>query len=118
MFHAGGSWKRDILVANVEEFQENDTSEEYASRIKPKEVLVPKEGDKFIIPFADGSAKLAGTGSDVRNSSRIRQDVEEGEEHRSDLHEPDSADQQQEQDESEAKQVRRVQCFFSFFLFF
>ena len=40
--HAGGSWKRDILVANVEEFQENDTSEENSSRIKPK------EGDKFI----------------------------------------------------------------------
>ena len=44
--------------------------------------------------------------SETRNSSRIRQDVEEGEEHRSDLQgatdEPDSADQQQEQNESEA----------------
>ena len=35
--HAGrGSWKGDILVANVEELQEND--------IKTKEALVPKEG--------------------------------------------------------------------------
>ena len=42
---------------------------------------MPKEGDKFIFPFADGSAKLAGKGSEVRTSDRIRQDIEEREEH-------------------------------------
>ena len=51
--------------------------------------------------------KLAGKGSETRTSNRIRQDIEEGEEHRSDLQgetdESDSAEQQREQDELEAK---------------
>ena len=60
-----------------------------------------------MFPFMNGSAKLAGQRSEVRTSDRIRQDVEEGEEHCSDLQgetdEPDAAVQQQERDELEAK---------------
>ena len=67
----------DILVADVEELQENDASEVYVKRIKTKEFLVPKEGDR-----------------------RRRRT------HRSDLQgetdEPDSA-KRQEQDDLEAK---------------
>ena len=33
----------------------------------------------------NGSVKLAGKGSEVRPSNRIRQDIEKGEEHRGDL---------------------------------
>ena len=51
-----------------------------------------------------GSVKLA---SEVRPSDRLRQDVEEGEEHRSDpqgeADEPNSAEQQREQDDLEGK---------------
>ena len=64
-------------------------------------------GAIFIFPFATGSATLAGKGSEVRTSDRIRQDIEGREEHLSDLQgesdEPDSAGQQHEQDEVEAK---------------
>ena len=60
-----------------------------------------------IFPCASCSVKLAGKSSEVRPSNRIRQEIHEGEEHRSDLvgetDEPDSAEQQLEQDELEAK---------------
>ena len=46
---------------------------------------VLREGDNFIFPCADVSVKLAGKGPEVRPSNRIRRDIEEGEEHRSDL---------------------------------
>ena len=39
--------------------QENDASKVYSRRMKTK-VLVPKEGNNFIFPFGDGSAKVAG----------------------------------------------------------
>ena len=51
--------------------------------IKTNEVLVPKEGDNFMFPCVSGSAKLSGKGSEIRTSDPIRQDIEEGEEHRS-----------------------------------
>ena len=48
-----------------------------------KEFVVPKEGGNFIFRCANGSVQLAGEGSEVRQSNRIRQDTEEGEELRS-----------------------------------
>ena len=73
---------------------------------RTKEVLVPK-GDNFIFPSDHSSTKLAGKGSEVRPSNRIRQDNEGGEEHRCDLQgetdEPYSAEQQREHHELAAK---------------
>ena len=46
----GGSCKRDILVADAEELQENVAAEVYVKRINVKEVIVVKEGDKCIFP--------------------------------------------------------------------
>ena len=71
---AGGSWKGDLLVADVNEQLEIDPSEVYLRRISTKEVLVPRKRDNFIFR-SDGSAKLAGKGSEVRTSDRIRQDI-------------------------------------------
>ena len=91
----------------MNELQENDASEVYLRRMKAKEVLMPKGGDNFTFPFVNGAVKLAGKGSEVRHANRIRQDIERGEEHRSDLQgetdEPDAAEQQREQNELEAK---------------
>ena len=83
--HAGGSWKGDVLVADVEKLQENDASDVYSRRITPKEFLVPEEGDSFMFPCANGLEKMAGKDAEIRPSNRIRQDIEEGEEHRSDF---------------------------------
>ena len=84
LFMREGSCKGDILVAGVEELQENDSSEVSKESIQ-KEVSCRKKENIFIFPCANGSVKLAGEGSEVRLSDRIRQDTEEGVEHRSDL---------------------------------
>ena len=102
------SWKGYLLVADVEELQENDASEVYFKNIKKtREVLLLKVGYNLILPCADGPVKLAVKGCEVRPSNRIGQDIEEGDPHRSDLQgetdEPDSAEQQRKQYELEAK---------------
>ena len=63
-----GGWKGELLVADVEELQENDASEVYFRKIKTEEVLVPKEGNNFTFSFCNGSAKLAGKGTAGRMS--------------------------------------------------
>ena len=50
------------MVADVEEPKQIklDASEIHARRLNAKEVLLPKQGDEFIFPRADGTVKLAG----------------------------------------------------------
>ena len=88
--NVGGSWKGYILVASVDELQENSEVS-----VKATEVLMPKEEQHFIFPSANGTVSLARKGPEVRTYVQIGQDTEGGEEHRSDLHgetdEPDSA---------------------------
>ena len=55
-----GNWKGDILVADIEESEQMDTSEIHARRLNAKEVLTPMKGEKFIFPIADGTVKLSG----------------------------------------------------------
>ena len=40
---AGGFWKGDIMVANIEELETMDASEIYSKRLNAKEVIFPKE---------------------------------------------------------------------------
>ena len=67
--HAGGTWKGDILVADIEELEQMDASEIYAKRLNTKEVLTPMKSDKFTFPVADGTVKLSGPdrGEEQRN---------------------------------------------------
>ena len=66
-----------------------------------------KEGDKFISPCQYGKVKLAGKGSEVRTSNKIRQELEKVEEHTSDHpgEEDNKSDfaEQHQQDAMEAK---------------
>ena len=50
MHCAGGLWKGDIMVANVEELEEMDASELHARRHNAKEVLTPMKRWKIHIP--------------------------------------------------------------------
>ena len=59
-FHAGGMWKGDIMVADIEELEQMDASELHARRLNAKEVLTPMNGEQFIFPIADGTVKLSG----------------------------------------------------------
>ena len=52
--YAGGIWKGDVLVADLEELETMDASEIYSKRLNAKEVIFPKERGNFIFPIADG----------------------------------------------------------------
>ena len=54
--YAGGTWKGDALVADLEELETMDASEIYSKRLNAKEVIFPKQGE-FIFPIADGRIK-------------------------------------------------------------
>ena len=41
--YAGGIWKGDVLVADLEELETMDASEVYSKRLNAKEVIFPKE---------------------------------------------------------------------------
>ena len=78
--HAGRIWKGDILVADIEELEQMDTSEIYAKRLNAKEVLTPMSGEKFIFRIADGTAKPSGGDQVLRTSTLIRDRPDRGKE--------------------------------------
>ena len=46
--YAGGIWKGDVLIADLEELETMDAPEIYSKRLNAKEVIFPKENGKFI----------------------------------------------------------------------
>ena len=72
--YAGGIWKGDVLVADLEELETMDASEIYSKRLNAKEVIFPKQGE-FTFPIADGRIKPLGGDQDLRTSK------EKGESH-------------------------------------
>ena len=78
--YAGGIWKGDVLVADLEELDTMDASEIYSKRLNAKEVIFPKQGE-FIFPDADGRLKLPGGDQDLRTSTSIRHRPIQGESH-------------------------------------
>ena len=69
--YAGGIWKGDVLVADLEELETMDASEIYSKRLNAKEVIFHKEKGKFISPVADGRIKF--DGGDARRMGSPRQ---------------------------------------------
>ena len=70
--YAGGIWKGDVLVADLEELETMDASEIYCERLNAKEETFPKEKGEFIFPIADGRIKHLGGDQDLRTSTLIR----------------------------------------------
>ena len=56
--YAGGIWKGDVPVADLEELETMDASEIYSKRLDAKEVIIPQEQGEFNFPIADGRIKL------------------------------------------------------------
>ena len=79
--YAGGIWKGDIMVVDIEELEKMDASEIHAKRLHAKEVITPKIGEQFIFLVADGKVKLSGGDQDVRTSTLIRDHPIRGEDH-------------------------------------
>ena len=64
--YAGGIWKGDVLVADLEELEAMDASEIYSKRLNAKVVIFPKQGE-FIFPIADGRIKIPRRRSETEN---------------------------------------------------
>ena len=79
--YAGGIWKDDVLVADLEELETMDASEIYSKRLNAKKVIFPKEKGEFIFPMADGRIKPFGGDQDLETSTSIRQRPIQGESH-------------------------------------
>ena len=67
--YAGGIWKGDELIADLEELETMDASEIYSKRLNAKEVIFPKDKGEFIFPIADGRIKLLTGDQDLRTST-------------------------------------------------
>ena len=65
----GGTWKGDIVVADIEELVEMDASELHARRLNAKEVLTPMKGDNLRSPVADGTVEVSGGDRRLRTST-------------------------------------------------
>ena len=79
--YAGGIWKGDVLIADLEEFESMDAPEIHSKRLNAKEVMFPKERE-FIFPIADGRIKTPGGDQDLRTSTLIREHPIRGESQR------------------------------------
>ena len=78
--YAGGIWKGDVLVADIEELESMAASEIYLKRLNAKEVIFPKQGE-FIFPVAGGRIKLPGGDQDLRTPTSTRERPIRGERH-------------------------------------
>ena len=78
--YAGGIWKGDVLIADLEELETMDASEIYSKRLNAKEVIFPKQGE-FIFPIADVRIKTPGGDQELRTSTLIRPRPIQGEGH-------------------------------------
>ena len=78
--YAGGIWKGDVLIADLQESETMDASEIYSKRLNAKEVMFPKEGE-FMFPIADGRTKTPGGDQELTTSTLIRHRPIQGESH-------------------------------------
>ena len=76
---AGGIWKGDVLVADLEELETMVASEIYSKRLNAKEVIFPNEKGEFIFPIANGRIKTLGGDQDLRTSTLVRHRPIQGE---------------------------------------
>ena len=76
--YAGGIWKGDVLIADLEELETMDASEIYSKRLNGKEVIFPRQGE-FIFPVADGRIKTHGGDQELRTSTLVRHRPIQGE---------------------------------------
>ena len=77
--YAGGIWKGDVLIADLDELETMDASEIYSKRLNAKEVIFPKEKGEFIFAIADGRIKTLGGDQELRTSTLVRHRPIQGE---------------------------------------
>ena len=83
---AGWIWKGDITVADLEDLEKLDASHVYPRRFNAKEILIRQKDDEFIIPFADGTAKLLWKDHEYREPTLRREQTVRNEDFSRELH--------------------------------
>ena len=76
--YAGGIWKGDVLIADLEDLERLDASEIYSERLNAKEVIFPTNGT-FVCPIADGRIQTYGGDQELRTSTLVRHRPIQGE---------------------------------------
>ena len=76
--YAGGIWKGDALIADLEELETMDASEIYSKRLNAKDVIFPKQGE-FTFPIEDGRITTPGGDQELRTSTLVRHRPIQGE---------------------------------------
>ena len=79
--YAGGIWKGDVLVADLEELETMDASEIYSKKTQCERGDISQRKGEFIFPIADGRIKTPGGDQDLRTSTLIRHRPIRGEGH-------------------------------------
>ena len=79
VYNAGGIWKGDIQVVDLEELEEMDASGILAKRLNAKEVTLPKSCENCKFPVADGTVQPYDGDQDLRTSTLIRHRPIQGE---------------------------------------
>ena len=79
--YAGGIWKGDVLVADLEELETMDASEIYSKRLNAKEVIFPKEKGEFNFSNRRWTNQTPGGDQELRTSTLVRQRPIRGESH-------------------------------------
>ena len=80
--YAGGIWKGDVLIADLEELETMDAPEIYSKRLNAKEVIFHKENGNFTFPVADERIKFGGGDQELRTPTLIREHPIRGESQR------------------------------------
>ena len=75
--YAGGIWKGDVPIADLEELETMDASDIYSNRINAKEVIFPKQGDFFQSQMDE--SKTPGGDQELRTSTLARHRPIQGE---------------------------------------
>ena len=71
--YAGGIWKGDVLIADLEEVETMDASEIYSKKDSMRRrSYFPKKKENFIFPIADGRIQTLGGDQELRTSTLIR----------------------------------------------
>ena len=101
---AGGIWKGDILVADMEDLEKFNVSEIYPRRINAKETLIRQKDDEFIFPSADVTAKLSGKDYEFRWSTLRREPTVRSEDFSREIHdEPGESQPTETTDDAEVR---------------
>ena len=84
LLHAGGIWKGDVLIADLEELETMDASEIYSKKTQCERGDISQTKGEFIFPIADGpNQNLLEVIKELRTSTLTRDRPIQGESHES-----------------------------------